>query len=214
MTCYDVTMNITPDVQVYKNKETKKPKFEVAAQHDIQGVYETALWMNLHTGTHMDFPKHMLKDGDTSIHFDISRLIRTVKVLDMTHVDAGITKTDLVACQINPHDFLLLKTKNSFTETFDFDFIYLDASGAEYLMSIGVQGVGIDALGIERNQPGYPTHHAFFRHDAIIIEGLRLKEVPQGTYHMLALPMKIDDVEALPLRVLLYEQDQLPFGKK
>jgi arylformamidase len=37
----------------------------------------------------------------------------------------------------------------------------------------------------------------------VIIEGLRLAEVPEGQYLMIAAPLKISGVEAAPARVLL-----------
>ncbi len=66
-------------------------------------------------------------------------------------------------------------------------------------------GVGVDALGVERDQIGHPTHHILMDAGAIIIEGLRLQEVPQGSYQMFALPIKMKGVEALLLSVILVE---------
>jgi arylformamidase len=57
----------------------------------------------------------------------------------------------------------LLKTANSAQQHFDFSFIFLDASGAEYLAKKNIAGVGIDALGIERDQEGHPTHRALLQ---------------------------------------------------
>ena len=209
---YDVTMSITPDMQVYKNKDEKKPKFHQAATHDVQGVFETMLHMNLHTGTHMDFSLHMKKDGETSTGFDFTRLIRLVKVFDLSHVKDGVTRQDLETFDIQPNDFILLKTKNSGEDTFNFEFIYLTESGSSYLKEQHISGLGIDALGVERNQKGYPTHNTLFDNDIIIIEGLRLRDVKAGTYFMNALPIKIENTEALPLRVVLYDVNENPFS--
>jgi arylformamidase len=212
MTYYDVSMAIKPDIQVYKNKPEKRPVFIEAATHDVAGVYETLIHLNLHTGTHMDFSLHMKKDGKTSTNFDFTRLIRDVKVFDLTHVKDGITKDDLIDFDINPGDFVLLKTRNSYEDTFNFEFIFLAESGSTFLKDKKVVGVGIDALGVERNQKGYPTHNTLFDHDIIIIEGLRLKDVKEGNYHMIALPIKIEAVEALPLRVVLYDVRKNPIS--
>ena len=67
-----------------------------------------------------------------------------------------------------------------------------------------IKGVGIDALGIERNQT--PTHKLLLGAGIIIIEGLRLKDVPEGEYFLIALPLKIKDVEAAPTRAILVEK--------
>jgi arylformamidase len=203
LTIYDVSMTIDPMMQVYKNREEKKPKITID-QHFEQGTtYESRLNMNLHTGTHMDFPLHILKDGNDSNALDLEHLIRPVKVFDLTMIDDGIAYSDLEPLDIREDDFVLFKTKNSFEETFNFTFVYLQEDAARYLAKIGVKGVGIDALGIERDQQGHPTHKALLGKKIIIIEGLRLKMVKEGNYFMFALPLKIRDVEALPLSVVL-----------
>ena len=107
-------------------------------------------------------------------------------------MENGVSKADLEGFDIQKGDFVLLKTKNSFEETFNFDFIYLAQDGAEYLSELGIRGVGIDTLGIERSQEGHPTHKTLFANNIIIIEGLRLKEIEQGQYFMVAAPLKIN----------------------
>jgi arylformamidase len=106
---------------------------------------------------------------------------------------------------IRSGDFVLLKTRNSDHDGFDFEFVYLAEDGARYLAERNVAGVGIDALGIERSQPGHPTHKTLFGAGVVIIEGLRLKEVREGSYFMVAAPIKLMETEAAPARVLLLE---------
>src|SRR5690554_149518 len=107
MKYYDVSMMVSSDMQVYKNKEEKKPVFKIASDFNRGSSHETQVDLNLHSGTHMDFPLHMLEDGLTSNALDLSRLIRKVKVFDMTHVNDGIDKSDLEKLNINQNDFIL-----------------------------------------------------------------------------------------------------------
>jgi arylformamidase len=202
-TYYDVSMTVTKDIQVWKNYEAKKPKFKVVSDFNNSVVHETEVSINLHTGTHMDFPLHMLPGGKTSDSLDLSKLIRTVRVFDLTHVKDAINDADLVPLNIKKNDFVLLKTKNSFEEDFNFNFIYVNEWASQYLAEKGVVGVGVDGLGIERDQVGHPTHKTLMNKDILIIEGLRLKEVPEGTYQMYALPIKMKGTDALLLSVIL-----------
>ncbi len=206
MKVHDISMTISEEMQVYKNKIEKKPTIEVASTFEKDGVYESKLSFNLHTGTHMDFPLHIFKDGKTSDTLDLSRLIRKVKVFDLSDLDMEIDEKDLVKLDIQPDDFVLLKTKNSQTDIFDFHFVFINEKAAQYLSSKGIAGVGVDALGVERDQKGHPTHHLLMNHDIIIIEGLRLKDIPEGEYLMIALPIKIKHVDALPLSIILIEE--------
>ena len=60
---YDITMTIHPQMMVYKNKEEKKVKIKQVNFFEKEGHYESEINFNLHTGTHIDYPLHMIKDG-------------------------------------------------------------------------------------------------------------------------------------------------------
>jgi arylformamidase len=202
MKMYDVTGTIYEEMTVYKNKPEKQPKMN---QVTNGYVTETRLEIDVHTGTHIDAPRHMVVDGDTFETIPMEDLVGQCKVFDLTQVDDGISKKDLERFDIQKDDFVFLKTKNSFEDTFNFDFIYLAQDGAEYLSQLGIRGVGIDTLGIERSQEGHPTHKTLFAKKIIIIEGLRLKEINQGEYFMVAAPLKLVGTDGSPARVLLFE---------
>jgi arylformamidase len=206
MKIYDVSMTISKDIPVYKDKEEKRPIFENASNFETGSSYETIMKFNLHTGTHMDFPLHMIKDGETSDSLDLSKLITKVKVFDLTHVKDAIMDTDLRTLDIQENDFVLFKTQNSFEDFFNFHFVFIHESASIFLASKKIKGVGIDALGVERDQSGHPTHKHLMHANIIIIEGLRLKDVEAKTYFMYALPIKIKHVDALPLSVILVEE--------
>lgn len=200
-------MTIEPKMQVYKNRDNKRPTIKQVADFDTQGVYESELTMNLHTGTHVDFPHHTLSDGATSESISIDRFIGRAIVLDLTHVSDHISESDLSVFDIEADDIVLLKTRSSLSEDFDFNFVYLDISGSHYLVAKGVRAVGTDALGIERNQPGHPTHDDLLSHGVMIIEGLRLKDVVPKRFQFVGLPLKMNHVEALPMRAILIDDN-------
>jgi arylformamidase len=202
---YDVSMPIYKGMQVYKNKEEKKPVIEAIRSLTPHFTQESVITMNLHTGTHLDFPRHMLKEGTTSTGFDSKVLIRNVKVFDVTRIDDHISQKDLEVLDIQRDDFILFKTKNSLNDHFDFNFIYIDEQASSYLASLHIAGVGVDGLGVERAQSEHPTHMNLMHANILIIEGLRLAQVKEGTYFMVALGLNILEVDAIPLRVLLYD---------
>lgn len=205
MRIIDISMTIHHDMPVYKNKAENRPVHLFERRMPPDSVNESSLWINLHTGTHIDAPLHMLKGGWTTEHLPLESLLTPCRVLDLTQVEGGITADMLAPFHIQPHDFLLFKTRNSFDESFRDDFIYLEESGAKLLAKIGIKGVGTDALGIERAQPEHGTHLALLEKDIIIIEGLALKDVAPGNYYLLALPLKIKGADGAPARVVLLD---------
>ena len=104
---------------------------------------------------------------------------------------------------MQPGEWVLLKTRNSLSEEFLPDFVYLNEDGARYVKELGLRGVGTDGLGIERAQPDYATHKTLFESHILIVEGLRLKDVPAGTYFMVIAPLKLTGIEAAPARAFL-----------
>ncbi|MCR1899513.1 cyclase family protein [Irregularibacter muris] len=205
MKIYDISMEITHDMMVYKNREEKRPHLKTSRDFTTGSVYESIITMDLHTGTHMDAPLHMMQGGDTIDRQDLSKTIVKCKVLDVTKAQKSVSKKHLENKDIQKGDFILLKTRNSFEDVFNVEFIYLDKEGAQYLKEKEVIGVGIDALGIERAQSNHDTHHTLMKADILIIEGLVLKDVEEGEYTLIALPLKIKGGEASPVRAVLIQ---------
>lgn len=206
MKIYDISTTIQSSMQVYKNKEEKKPGFRNMSNHDKgQAVHESRIDMDVHCGTHVDAPLHMLKDGATIETIGLEELVGQARVVDLTHCEEFITREDLEPLGLQSNEWVLFKTRSSFSEEFDFNFVFLREDGARYLVELGIRGVGTDALGIERAQPEYPTHRSLFRSNIIIVEGLRLKDVAEGTYFMVIAPLKLTGLDAAPARALLIE---------
>lgn len=203
MKIIDISIPIFEDMPTYMNSEGNQPKISPKT-HDY--ITDTNLSMNIHTSTHLDAPLHMIIGGDNIETIGLERLVRSCKVIDLTMVNDRITAADLQGFTINKGDFLLFKTKNSFgEETSATEFVFLAEDGAKFLIEKGVNGVGIDTLGIERSQTGHPTHKALFSNDVLILEGLNLKDVAEGEYFMVCAPIKLLNTEAAPARVFLIE---------
>jgi arylformamidase len=203
MKIYDISMEISEQMPVYKNLESKKPSFINVSNHVENEHYETDVKMNVHSGTHVDFNLHMVKDGSTSSDAILSNYISEARVLDLTYVLDRIEKDNLVHLGIKKNEFILLKTRNSSDDIFNPDFVFLAESASIYLSELGIKGVGIDALGVERSQKGHPTHKHLMSKNIIILEGLRLKDVSVGSYTLIALPLKLKGLDASPVRAVL-----------
>jgi arylformamidase len=69
------------------------------------------------------------------------------------------------------------------------------AAGAAFLVEEGVFCVGIDSLGIERNQQDHATHKLLFENNVWVLEGLRLRMVLEGSYLLVAAPLMLPERE-------------------
>lgn len=206
MQIYDISMEIHEGMQVYKDRDQNRPRLTRVRRAETDGANETALWMNLHTGTHIDAPFHMDPAGATTDAISPGATLGPCRVLDLTGRQGGIGREHLTPYTIPAGWFVLLHTDNSAMDEFDPAFRYLTRDGAGYLAGLGIAGVGIDALGIERDQPGHDTHRILMDRGILILEGLRLAAVPAGDYFLFALPLSIRGADGAPARAVL-----LPF---
>jgi len=200
---YDITMTIQEGMQVWKNYDHKKPRIVNVQNHSTASTHESRIDIDVHCGTHVDAPLHMIPGGATIDTIGLERLVGPARVLDLTGATDCITREHLEPFAPQKGERILLKTRCSFSDEFDMEFPYVREDAARYLVECGVSLVGIDAIGIERAQPEYPTHRTLMRHDIIIVEGLRLKEVEPGPYWLAIAPLKLTGIDAAPARAFL-----------
>lgn len=204
MKIYDISMEISEEMAVYKNMPEKKPKLAATRTLD-EGANESRLSIDLHSGSHVDAPYHILQDGKTIEKISIDRFMGTAVVLDFTKIKNQITEKHFKTAKIQKNDIVLLKTKNKLEKTFNPNFAYLEKSGAEYLASKKIKAAGIDSLGIERGQPNHETHKTLLKKGIPIFEGLDLSKVKEGRYFFHGLPLRIKNGDASPVRAVLVE---------
>ncbi|KLU40312.1 MAG: cyclase [Peptococcaceae bacterium 1109] len=204
MRIWDISMPVHAEMPVWKGKDEKRPHLIVTRDfQNGKGGRETRLVMDAHTGTHVDAPLHFIQGGKTLDQIPMEQLIRKAKVIDLSAIQDVILPEHFAGHGISRGDFVLFKTLNSTEPILERDFVYISGKAARALVDMGVVGVGIDSLGVERDQPDHATHLALLSAGVIIIEGLRLDHVPAGEYLMIAAPLRIMGVEAAPARVIL-----------
>lgn len=198
---YDITRPLTSASVVYPGD--MPPNFE---QED-RGLYLiTDMHMNSHTGTHIDAPVHYLKTGYTIDRVSFSSLIGKCRVLDVTNEGSIITEADLRG-QIDGTERLLLRTSFSASTEFREDYPALSLDAARYLTNAGVHCVGIDSFSIESFICDGSVHRELASHQCLVIELLDLSGVPEGDYHMIALPLRLAGLDGSPARVILIETE-------
>lgn len=209
MKIIDISWPITSRMTHYKNKATLQLTPIIKPESSVR---ETLITLNSHCGTHVDAPLHFLPQGKSIDALPLESLIGPCRVLDYTSVLGAITQHDLEAEAIEPHEIILVKTRNSFHDPiapFDPAFIYLKDEGAHYLAAIGIKAFGIDYLGVEHDQPNHPSHKALLGKNIPIIEGLRLAHVEPGRYMLVCLPLAFQELDASPARAILLQESPL-----
>jgi arylformamidase len=78
------------------------------------------------------------------------------------------------------------------------------------MMQSGVQVLGVDGLSIgPYGEMTVRNHLKFCRAGGIIIEVLDLSDAEPGEYGLIALPVKLEGVDAAPARVVLVRKEDV-----
>ena len=87
---------------------------------------------------------------------------------------------------------------------FESDFVSLTKDAASWLVNKGVRLVGVDYLSIEAfDAEDLEVHRTLLEQGVAILEGLNLSQVPEGRYQLICLPLKVQDGDGAPARVVL-----------
>lgn len=178
---------------------------EFSAGDDVELSRFTA---STHSGTHIDAPAHFIPGGKKLNEIPIERLVGKVQVIEILDTDC-ITLNALQRHNLQNCKRIFFKTRNSqlwHTHPHEFiqDFVYLGENAARYLAGLELFMVGIDYLSIDpAESKNYPAHIFLLEKEILIVEGIDLSEVSAGTYDLVCAPLKIENAEAAPARVLL-----------
>jgi arylformamidase len=166
---------------------------------------QSELRMSPHTGTHADGPFHMLPEGVMIGAAPLDAFIGPARVVDAVGraaLDAAWAAEVLAA---GAPERLLVRT-GAWTDAavFPTRFAALDAESARMLVDAGVRLVGTDAPSPDPfHSADVPVHHVLLGAGVGILENVMLDDVPPGDYELIALPLRLMDAEASPVRAVL-----------
>lgn len=225
----DITVPISPFTGTFPGDPV--PVIEKVCTLEKEGCAVSRLSFGSHTGTHVDAPSHILENGLTVDKLELKSLMGTAIVFDFSSLSGELTADILENALRNieaPEDtsILLLKT-GAFSQKqgsagevspssaepgsqgiasgkYEFDSLYLDESGAAWIVEKGFRTIGIDAFSVDNlYSETLPAHHILLSGNVNIVECLELGSVEAGTYFFLCLPLKIKNCDGAPARALL-----------
>jgi arylformamidase len=199
----DASVTIRPRMPIYPGDPGVRIELAKSiARGDPANV--THLDLGAHTGTHVDAPRHFIPEGKAAGELPLDPLVGRCVVVDVGTACGQLDRATIESIEL-PHgsERILLKTTNSELweqDTFNPEFVRLNADGARALVDHSVRLVGIDYLSV-----GDPDAHRLLLGAGIgVIEGLDLRGVDPGGYFLACLPLKIADSDGAPARALLW----------
>ena len=220
---YDISPPVMPKLAVWPGDTplTREVLLDIDGGDNIT---LSTLRTTVHLGAHADGSSHYGKDAPAIhergldyylgpcqvIRIDIARATRitTEMFLDVAgQVSAG-GEISLAPTAEGPIHLTLRVLFATGTypdpQNWNSDFAALSVELIDFLHDRGVITVGIDTPSIDLpDSKDLPAHKAVLRHDMAILEGLVLKDVPEGIYELMALPLPLVGFDASPVRAIL-----------
>lgn len=156
----------------------------------------TALSMCAHNGTHIDAPYHFIKDGKTVEELPLSKMVGWAYVTQenglLSAEDARRILEDAATAHPEAAKRILLGGKVTVTE--EAAHVFAEAE--------------IDLLGNESQTVGpedapMQVHLTLLGREVVLLEGIRLRDVPTGVYLLSAAPISLAGSDGAPCRAIL-----------
>lgn len=202
---YDLSTNISEELVAFPGDPQYKAK-EISSLEKGSKFHLSEIQLGNHTGTHIDFPSHIIKGGKTSNDYPIESLIGQGIIIDVPSNESSITKAFIEKQPILVNDFVFFKTSNSNLSKnakFMNNYVYIEPEATEELLEKKVKIVGIDYISVDKYESeDLPVHKLLLSKDVLIVEGLELNNVPVGRCKIYIMPLKINKMDGLPARVI------------
>ncbi len=214
MKIYDITIPTETGMVVWPGDPDVALR-QVSSIHNGQGSNVSLLRMSVHTGTHIDSPKHFIDSGKTVDQIPIEKLVGDALVMRLDNGIKTITRDVIESHPMKDHigmiKKLLFRTSNSELwlnnpGTFQKDYVGFDRSGAEYLAEFNLDLIGVDYLSIGSFSDTTRPHKILLSENVVLLEGIDLSTIEEGIYEIFCLPLLLRGSEGSPARVILVGQ--------
>lgn len=176
-----------------------KPEYEKPAQIAKGDLYNlTTFSMCAHNGTHVDAPSHFIADGKNIEEISLKNFVGPAYVAEH---EGELTGDDAIAvlerarmADSKAVKRILIKGKMVVTE-----------EAAAVFAEAGILLYGNESQTVGPEDAPMAVHQKMLGAEIVLLEGIRLTEVPEGVYFLNAAPINLGGAEGAPCRAVLIE---------
>jgi arylformamidase len=149
--------------------------------------------MSCHLGTHADAPSHVIPGGGSAGTLPLEPFLGPARVVELPGI--GEIGADALPRRAFGTPRILFRTRGR---------SFLSPLAAVRIAERGAVLVGTDGASIDpEDAEDLPVHRALLGRGVFLLEGLDLSAVEPGDYRLIALPMRLSDLDAAPVRAVL-----------
>lgn len=159
----------------------------------------------VHIGAHTDAPSHYNPKGKSIDKITLEPYIGPAQVIEVHCGNSPVIEPEHFH-HVNIATKRVLFKTSSFkdSDSWSDDFKAISVNSIKALAKKGVKLVGIDTPSVDPStSKSLDAHHEVYKNDLRILEGINLEEVNEGNYNLIALPLKLKNLDASPVRAVL-----------
>ena len=196
MKIYDISQEVF-SCQVYPGDP--KPEKKILKSMGKGEVYNlTAFDMCAHNGTHIDAPFHFIKDGKTVDEICLEAVVGMAYVAEhngiVTADDAEKILKKAKKQNIDSAKRILIKGD-----------VEVSLAAAKVFATSNILLLGNESQTIGPQNAPMAVHLVLLSANVILLEGIRLSEVPEGVYFLNAAPLNLSGADGSPCRAVLID---------
>lgn len=168
-------------------------------------VNVNTLTFSPHTGAHADAPMHYANGAPAIGLVDLLPYLGPCRVIHCLDCGPLVQPEHIAHALENLPPRVLLRTSTVASQSWA-EFTAIAPATLALLASKNIALVGIDTPSVDPAiSQDLPSHHLLLKHDLRVLENLVLDDVPAGDYELIALPLKLTQADASPVRAILRE---------
>ena len=194
MKIYDISQEVF-GCQVYPDDPAPK-KIQLKSMEDGELYNLTEFSMCAHNGTHIDAPRHFIKDGKSVDELALDAFVGKAYVAEHSGI---VTEKDALE--------IIKKAQKRAPESAKRILIKGDAEvsleAAKVFASSELLLLGNESQTVGPQNTPMAVHLALLSSDVVLLEGIRLAEISEGVYLLNAAPLNLAGTDGSPCRAIL-----------
>lgn len=211
------------DLTVPIGEETLSPpsvnlQLTLTTYHRGPGFWQASkVEMLLHTGSHVDFLRHVQQDGETAVDVDLERVCGEALVVDLSFAgpnhEISVADMEQHAQQVKAGDIVLVRTDWTEKQWGNFPTYYMESpycspQAAQWLVDRGARAIGFDCFSEycarlpDFTSEDFIIHKVILENGAILMQQMtNLSQLPSGQRFQFFAPfVKMSAAEGSPAR--------------
>lgn len=158
----------------------------------------TAFYMCAHNGTHIDAPRHFVRDGKAVDGLPLEHFVGMAFVAEhsgvLTEADALNIIERARSQSVEAARRILIKGD-----------AVVSAEAARAFAASGILLLGNESQTVGPQNAPMEVHLALLSADVVLLEGICLADVPEGAYFLNAAPLNLANADGAPCRAVLVD---------